>query len=290
MSRSSANLRHQRRAQLLLPADGAPPTPPPASNGALASSDGVEENVRRRWVIFAVVSMALLMGSIDQTIVATALPRLQRDLHTTVNWSGWTITAYQLGAVLTLPVAGRVADLYGRKKVFMICVVIFTASSLACGLSNSIYMLVPLRAVQAIGGGAFMPSASGIVSESFGKDRDRAIGMFTSIFPLGALIGPVLGGIITQDWSWRGIFFINIPIGVLLVILGLRILPGSVPRAASMRGRTATRLKFRESVTSCRRDKSRAGGDLQNLHSSCGFRPLRSIPDESAFFRAVTWD
>jgi EmrB/QacA subfamily drug resistance transporter len=225
-------LRHRRRAQLVSPADAAPPTPPPASNGALDATEGAEENVRRRWVIFAVVSMALLMGSIDQTIVATALPRLQHDLHTTVNWSGWTITAYQLGAVLTLPVAGRVADLYGRKKVFMICVVIFTASSLACGLSNSIYMLVPLRAVQAIGGGAFMPSASGIVSESFGKDRDRAIGMFTSIFPLGALIGPVLGGIITQDWSWRGIFLINIPIGVLLVILGLRILPGSVPRVA----------------------------------------------------------
>jgi EmrB/QacA subfamily drug resistance transporter len=214
------------------PAEALPPAPPPGSNGTLPASDAAEEHVGRRWVIFAVVSMALLMGSIDQTIVATALPRLQHDLHTTVNWSGWTITAYQLGAVLTLPVAGRVADLYGRKKVFMICVVIFTVSSLACGLSDSIYMLVPLRAIQAIGGGAFMPSASGIVSESFGKDRDRAIGMFTSIFPLGALIGPVLGGIITQDWSWRGIFLINIPIGVLLVILGLRILPGSVPTAA----------------------------------------------------------
>jgi EmrB/QacA subfamily drug resistance transporter len=164
--------------------------------------------------------------------VATALPRLQHDLHTTVNWSGWTITAYQLGAVLTLPVAGRIAGLYGRKKVFMICVVIFTVASLLCGFSTSIYMLVPLRAIQAIGGGAFMPAASGIVAETFGKDRDRAIGMFTSIFPLGALIGPVLGGVITQDWTWRGIFFINIPIGMLLVVLGLRILPASARRAA----------------------------------------------------------
>jgi EmrB/QacA subfamily drug resistance transporter len=232
VSRSSANLRRRGRTEPAAPADALLPTSTAGSNGALTAAEGTDETVRRRWVIFAVVSMALLMGSIDQTIVATALPRLQHDLHTTVNWSGWTITAYQLGAVLTLPVAGRVADLYGRKKVFMICVVIFTASSLLCGLSDSIYMLVPLRAVQAIGGGAFMPSASGIVSESFGKDRDRAIGMFTSIFPLGALIGPVLGGIITQDWSWRGIFLINIPIGVLLVILGLRILPGSAPRAA----------------------------------------------------------
>jgi EmrB/QacA subfamily drug resistance transporter len=181
-------------------------------------------------VIFAVVSMALLMGSIDQTIVATALPRIQRDLHTTVNWSGWTITAYQLGAVLTLPVAGRISDLFGRKKVFMICVVIFTVSSLACGMATSIYMLVPLRAIQALGGGAFMPSASGIVAENFGKDRDRAIGMFTSIFPLGALIGPVLGGILTQDWTWRGIFLINVPIGALLLFFGLRILPNSPPR------------------------------------------------------------
>jgi EmrB/QacA subfamily drug resistance transporter len=231
VSRSGANLRHRRQTRLATAAAVVPPTPP--EPGAPAAGDGAEGNLRHRWLIFGVVSLALLMGSIDQTIVATALPRLQHDLHTTVNWSGWTITAYQLGAVLTLPVAGRIADLYGRKKVFMICVVIFTTSSLLCGLSTSIYMLVPLRAIQAIGGGAFMPSASGIVSETFGKDRDRAIGMFTSIFPLGALIGPVLGGIITQDWSWRGIFLINIPIGVLLVILGLRILPASAPRATS---------------------------------------------------------
>lgn len=204
----------------------------PETEASVPASSPAEGANPRRWLIFGVVSLALLMGSIDQTIVATALPRLQRDLHTTVNWSGWTITAYSLGAVLTLPVAGRIADLFGRKKVFLICVVIFTVSSLACGMANSIYVLVPLRAIQAIGGGAFMPSAAGIVSENFGKDRDRAIGMFTSIFPLGAIIGPVLGGILTQDWTWRAIFLINVPIGALLMILGLKILPASAPRIA----------------------------------------------------------
>jgi EmrB/QacA subfamily drug resistance transporter len=180
---------------------------------------------RGRFVVFAVVSLALMMSSVDQTIVATALPTLQRDLHAQVNWSSWTITVYALGQVLVMPLAGKLGDQYGRKQVFLCAAVLFTAASLCCGLADNIYLLIALRAAQAVGGGAFMPSATGIVSEIFGTDRDRAVGMFSSIFPIGGIIGPVLGGVLVTYWSWRGIFLVNIPIGIVLVTLGAILIP-----------------------------------------------------------------
>lgn len=184
----------------------------------------------RRRLIFAVVSIALFMAAVDQTIVATALPAIQRELAAPVNWSGWTITIYALGQVLMMPVAGRISDQFGRRKVFLAAAVLFTASSLACGFANDVYVLVALRAVQAIGGGAFMPSATGIIADNFGRERDRALGMFTSIFPIGGIVGPIAGGVFTAFWSWRGIFLINVPIGLLLIALAAKYLPASKPR------------------------------------------------------------
>lgn len=185
----------------------------------------VPDALPRRRLVFVIVSMALFMASVDQTVVATALSSLQRDLHAGIQWGGWTITIYSLGQVLVMPLAGKISDMYGRKRVFLLAAVVFTASSLLCGLSVNIYMLVALRAVQAIGGGAFMPSASGIVSDHFGRDRDRALGMFTSIFPIGGVVGPILGGLFVTYWSWRGIFLVNVPIGIGLLILGLIFIP-----------------------------------------------------------------
>jgi EmrB/QacA subfamily drug resistance transporter len=196
----------------------------------VTSSDGRQP---RRYLVFAVVSIALFMASIDQTMVATALGTLQRELHAQVNWSSWTITVYALGQVLVLPLAGRVSDQYGRRKVFLAAIVVFTVASLCCGLANDIYVLVALRAVQALGGGAFMPSATGIVSDQFGPDRDRAIGLFTSIFPIGGIVGPVFGGIFTAYWSWRGIFLVNVPIGVVLLILAIIYIPSTTERSRS---------------------------------------------------------
>ena len=180
-----------------------------------------------RWLIFAIVSLALLMASVDQTIVATALPTLQRELNAQVNWSTWTITIYALGQILVMPLAGRFGDQYGRKRIFVGAAVLFTVASLCCGLVNDIYLLVALRAVQAIGGGAFMPSATGLVAEQFGRNRDRALGLFASVFPIGGILGPVLGGIVLTYWSWRGIFLVNVPIGVLLVVSASLLIPHS---------------------------------------------------------------
>jgi EmrB/QacA subfamily drug resistance transporter len=184
-----------------------------------------EHRADKRILVFAIVSIALMMSSVDQTIVATALPALQRDLHAQVNWSSWTITVYALGQVLVMPLAGKIGDQYGRKQIFLGAAVLFTTASLCCGFAGNIYLLIALRAIQGIGGGAFMPSATGIISELFGDERDRAVGLFASIFPIGGIIGPVLGGVFVTYWSWRGIFLVNIPIGIVLLILGVAFIP-----------------------------------------------------------------
>ena len=187
----------------------------------------------RRKLIFAIVSIGLFMASVDQTIVATALPAIERELHAAINWSGWTISIYALGQVIAMPMAGKISDTYGRKKVFMISAGVFTLSSLLCGLAPNIELLLLARFIQALGGGAFMPSATGIVSDHFGEQRDRAVGMFTSIFPIGGIVGPVLGGLFVSYWSWRGIFLVNVPVGLVLIVLTARFIPASALRPSS---------------------------------------------------------
>jgi EmrB/QacA subfamily drug resistance transporter len=196
--------------------------------------DITDEPKPRRKIVFAVVALALFMSSVDQTIVATALPALQHDLHAPITWSGWTITIYALGQVLAMPLAGNISDQYGRKLVFLIAVGVFTGASICCGLAPNIYWLVPLRALQSLGGGAFLPAANGIVADMFGRERDRALGMFTSIFPIGAVAGPAMGGFFVEFWTWRGIFLVNVPIGLILILLGRRIIPRQ-PRTAGER-------------------------------------------------------
>jgi EmrB/QacA subfamily drug resistance transporter len=205
------------------------------SEVARTGQDGAHggEPPDRRKLVFAIVSIGLFMASIDQTIVATALPAIERELHATINWSGWTISIYALGQVIAMPMAGKISDMYGRKKVFMISAAIFTLSSLCCGFAGNMALLLLARFIQALGGGAFMPSATGIVSDHFGAERDRAVGMFTSILPVGGIIGPVVGGLFVSYWSWRGIFLVNVPIGLVLVALTAKFIPASATRPAS---------------------------------------------------------
>lgn len=191
------------------------------------------EPLNRRKLVFAIVSIGLFMASIDQTIVATALPAIERELHATINWSGWTISIYALGQVIAMPMAGKISDMYGRKKVFMVSAAVFTASSLCCGFAGNMALLLLPRFIQALGGGAFMPSATGIVSDHFGAERDRAVGMFTSILPVGGIIGPVAGGLFVSYWSWRGIFLVNVPIGLVLIALTAKFIPASAIRPSS---------------------------------------------------------
>jgi EmrB/QacA subfamily drug resistance transporter len=169
--------------------------------------------------------MALLMSSLDGTIVATALHAIQDGLHTSINWTSWVITAYSVGLVLALSLAGKLSDWFGRRRFFVVSVAVFAGASLCCGLADNIYLLIALRAVQAAGGAGFTPSATGIITENFGQARDKAVGLFGSIFPIGSMIGPIFGGLFVSYWSWRGIFFVNVPIGILLIVCCLRYVP-----------------------------------------------------------------
>jgi EmrB/QacA subfamily drug resistance transporter len=184
---------------------------------------------KNRWVIFAGTSVALTLSAIDGTVVATALPTLTRELHASVTWSAWTITAYSLGIITGLPIAGRLSDVLGRRRMFLAFISLFTLASLGCGLVGNIYVLIGLRFVQALGGAGLMPSTAGVLSDQFGSARDRPIGLMTSIFPLGSMIGPALGGLIVTYSSWRLIFFINVPLGLVLIAMLARLLPRDPP-------------------------------------------------------------
>lgn len=192
--------------------------------GGFLSPRAESRPVHRR-LVFAIVALALLMMSIDQTIVATALHALRRGLDTSIDWAAWTITAYSLGFVVMLPISGKLSEEYGCRKVFVVSVVAFTIASLCCGLADNIYVLVALRALQAAGGAGFTPSATEIIVEHFGNVRDRAVSLFGSIFSIGAMIGPIFGGLFVTYWTWRGVFLVNVPIGIAVVVLALRYVP-----------------------------------------------------------------
>jgi EmrB/QacA subfamily drug resistance transporter len=181
----------------------------------------------RRYFIFISAGISLLMYSIDSTVVAVAFPHFIKDLGTNVLWAAWTISIYLVAVASVMPLMGKLSDSFGRKKVFLISLILFTASSLACGLAPNIYSLVAFRFLQGVGGASFLPTAAGIVSDQFPEHRERAIGLFTSIFPIGGIVGPNLGGWIVSRYSWRYIFYINLPIGIGLIALIMILLEDS---------------------------------------------------------------
>ena len=186
--------------------------------------------------VFAIVSLALLMASIDSTIVSVALPTLLTDLKTNLALVGWTITGFQFSQSVIMPIIGKLSDDLGRKRLFLAAVVLFTVSSMAAGLAPNIFWLIGFRILQGIGGGSFLPSATGIISDAFGeKKRATPIGLFGSIFPIGGILGPNIGGFIIDHFSWRWVFFVNIPIGILILLFGGIMLPNSGQSNSSSR-------------------------------------------------------
>jgi EmrB/QacA subfamily drug resistance transporter len=181
----------------------------------------------RRYLIFISAGLGLLMYSIDSTAVAVAFPNFIKDLDTNVLWAAWTISIYLVAVTSVMPLMGNLSDSYGRKNVFLFSLILFTSSSLACGLAPNIYSLVVFRFFQGVGWASFLPTAAGIVSDQFPENRERAIGLFTSIFPIGGIVGPNLGGWMVSQFSWRYIFYINLPICVGLFVLILILLEDS---------------------------------------------------------------
>jgi len=186
-----------------------------------------------RHLVFAIVAIAIFMTSIDSTIVATALLAIHDSLRSSINWSGWTITIYSLGMVIALPTAGRFSDQFGRRRIFLLGITLFTVASFLCGFASDIYVLVIFRGLQALGGGAITPSAAGLVADHFGQERDRAIGMFGTIAASGQVVGPILGGLFVDLLSWRWIFFVNVPLGIAIILLILKFIPESLTTSKS---------------------------------------------------------
>jgi EmrB/QacA subfamily drug resistance transporter len=176
-----------------------------------------------RHIGFLLAALAVLMASIDGTITVVALPQLTESLGTSLALVGWTLTSYQLVQIVMYPLAGQLSDMFGRRRVFLFCVTTFTVSSLLCGLAPNVFVLIVFRALQAVGGGGLLPSVIGLIADQYRHHRAQAIGLISSIMPIGSIIGPNLGGFLLENWSWRAMFFINVPIGIVLV-LGFRFL------------------------------------------------------------------
>jgi EmrB/QacA subfamily drug resistance transporter len=179
----------------------------------------VRQILEQPWAFFGLTALTVLMVAIDSTIVAVALPTLVRDLDTSLVLAAWTITAYALAQTVMLPMAGKLAEQFGQMRVFVACVLLFTTGSLLCALAPSVYVLIACRVVQAIGGGGLFPAATGLVAQKFPKTRSRMIGLFASIFPIGGILGPNLGGFVIEQFGWRQTFMINVPLGLFVVAL-----------------------------------------------------------------------
>jgi EmrB/QacA subfamily drug resistance transporter len=181
------------------------------------------------WVVLVIICLAQFMVVLDATIVNVALPHMQTALGFTNTSLQWIINAYTLVFAGFLLLGGRAGDLLGRKRLFMVGLVIFTAASLLNGLSTSSGMLIGFRALQGLGAALISPAALSIISTTFaeGKERARALGVWAAIAIGGSAFGLVLGGWLTQSFSWRWIFFVNVPVGIFAFLAAMRIVPES---------------------------------------------------------------
>jgi len=163
--------------------------------------------------------LGMTLASLDQTIVATALPTIAGDLHG-LNHLSWVVTAFLLTSTVSTPLWGKLGDLYGRKKLFQGSIVIFLVGSALAGLSHSMVELIGFRAVQGVGAGGLMVGSQAITGDIISpRQRGRYMGYFGAVFGVTSVAGPLLGGIFTQDLSWRWVFYINVPIGVVALFV-----------------------------------------------------------------------
>ena len=195
-----------------------------------------------KWWTLAAVCLGVFMLLLDITIVNVALPDIQRSLGAGLSDLQWVIDAYALSLAAFLLTAGSIADRVGRRIVFAIGIVVFTLGSLLCGLAGDPTTLALARVVQGVGGAIMFATSLALLSTSFrGPDRGVAFGVFGAITGVAVAVGPVLGGAITSGLSWRWIFFVNLPVGIVALLVTLRACP---------RPRTRTRAASTGSASS----------------------------------------
>src|SRR5689334_4611197 len=166
-------------------------------------------------VAFSAIMLATLLAALDQTIVATALPHIVADLHGFQDLS-WVVTAYLLATTVTVPLYGKLSDLYGRRRLFVVSISIFLLGSALCGAAQSMGELIAFRALQGVGAGGLIPLSQAAVADLFSaRERGRYQGYIGAMWATAAIAGPLAGGTLTDSVSWRWIFFINLPLGIL---------------------------------------------------------------------------
>jgi EmrB/QacA subfamily drug resistance transporter len=182
--------------------------------------------LQRRNLVFVAVLLGMLLAALDQTIVATALPTVVADLGGAGHQS-WVVTSYLLASTITTAIVGKLGDLFGRKTVFQTAVVFFLAGSVLCGLAQSMTMLVASRALQGVGGGALMVTATALIGEVIPlRERGRYQGALGAVFGVTTVVGPLLGGFFTDQLTWRWAFWINVPVAVVVFFVAA----GAIPR------------------------------------------------------------
>jgi DHA2 family multidrug resistance protein len=181
-------------------------------------------NGHNPWAIALVVTMATFMEVLDTSIANVSLPHIAGNLSVTQDESTWVLTSYLVSNAVILPISGWIASKIGRKRFYMICVVIFTTSSFLCGIAPSLGLLIFFRVIQGLGGGGLGPSEQAILADTFPPaKRGMAFAVYGMAVVLAPAIGPTLGGFITDHFSWRWIFFINVPVGLISLFLTQRL-------------------------------------------------------------------
>src|SRR5437660_6204592 len=201
----------------------------PCDEGVIRSAPDTAPSPPRvgLWVLVATI-LGSSMALIDGSVVNVALPVIQRDFNATATNVQWVVEAYALFLAALIFVGGTLGDHFGRRRIFAIGMIVFTLASIACGISPNVLFLILARAVEGIGGALMVPGSLAIISASFSQDqRGRAIGTWSGFTSIASLLGPVLGGWLVQYTSWRWIFFINVPLAAIALILLFCQVPGS---------------------------------------------------------------